>query len=110
MTTTDLEQGIAKLIWEASRVDEGSISATGANIIASALVAHGYGKLPLDPLPYYVEEADEGQRPDAGRYSIKDWSESAGMGEWGGIIYNLAVWKPREEYAQGKPAYAGAEL
>ena len=29
---------IAKIIWETSRADEGTISATGANIIAKALV------------------------------------------------------------------------
>jgi len=35
---------IARIIWETSRDDEGSISATGANIIADALVAAGYVK------------------------------------------------------------------
>lgn len=33
------DTGIGKVIWDASRVDEGSISATGATIIARALLA-----------------------------------------------------------------------
>jgi hypothetical protein len=36
---------IAKLIWETSQADEQSISATGADIIADALVHRGYGFL-----------------------------------------------------------------
>lgn len=36
---------IAKLVWETSRADEQSISATGADIIADALVHRGYGLL-----------------------------------------------------------------
>lgn len=35
---TDLERQIAELIWTTSRADEGTISATGANIIAAALL------------------------------------------------------------------------
>jgi hypothetical protein len=41
---TDLsehERAVAKAIWTASRADEGTISATGANIIARTLLAPG---------------------------------------------------------------------
>lgn len=59
----------------------------------------------LDPKPYYVTEADEGQ-PDGGRYTVEEVSKSAGEGEWGGIVYNLATWKPRPGYAQNREDYA----
>lgn len=36
----ELEKEIAEVIWHASRNDEGTISATGANIVARALVEH----------------------------------------------------------------------
>lgn len=36
----DKKSEIAKLIWETSRADEGTISATGADIIADALMEH----------------------------------------------------------------------
>lgn len=39
----DLEQAMAKVIWDTSRFDEGTISATGANNVARALIAAGYG-------------------------------------------------------------------
>ena len=32
---------LAKVIWEASRADEGTISATGANTVADAILASG---------------------------------------------------------------------
>lgn len=31
---------LARMIWETSRADEGSISVMGANIVASAIIAH----------------------------------------------------------------------
>ena len=60
--------------------------------------------LPLDPYPWYVEEADEG-RPPFGRYTIKQVSESADEGEWGGVVYNLAKWRPRPGYSQNREDY-----
>lgn len=36
--TTDLKTDLARIIWETSRADEGTISATGANIVAAALI------------------------------------------------------------------------
>jgi hypothetical protein len=48
------EHDMASVIWRASRDDEGSISAAGADWIASQLVAAGYGKIsqekPQEPL------------------------------------------------------------
>lgn len=38
------EGRMAKVIWEASRADEGTISATGADIVASALAHAGFGQ------------------------------------------------------------------
>lgn len=58
----------------------------------------------LDPKPYYVVETDEGQ-PDGGRYTITEVDKSAGEGEWGGTLYNLAQWKPRPGYAQDRKDY-----
>jgi len=51
---------MAQVIWEASRADEGSISATGANVIAKALQAEGFGKISqeLPSWPRLVPNAD----------------------------------------------------
>lgn len=38
---TPSRDALAKAIWEASRADEGTISATGANVVADALIASG---------------------------------------------------------------------
>ena len=38
------ESELGRLIWETSQRDEGSISATGANIVADAILAAGYRK------------------------------------------------------------------
>lgn len=38
---TTSRDALAKAIWEASRADEGTISATGANHVADALIASG---------------------------------------------------------------------
>jgi hypothetical protein len=46
---TPSRDALAKVIWEASRADEGTISATGANIVADALIASG-AVVPLDTL------------------------------------------------------------
>lgn len=37
---------LAELIWNVSRRDEGTISATGANIVAGAVLAAGYSRTP----------------------------------------------------------------
>ena len=45
-----IEGRIAKVIWETSRADEGTISALGADNVASALVAAGFGQeAPQEP-------------------------------------------------------------
>lgn len=72
---------LGRLIWETSRADEGTISVTGADIIADKLRKAGYVKLVLDdatveraaralyeadPLALYDEDAErfvEGGRP-----------------------------------------------
>lgn len=41
---------LAQIIWETSRADEGSISATGANIVSAAILAAGYRKVPSEPM------------------------------------------------------------
>lgn len=41
MTTT--RHQMAEIIWNTSRRDEGTISATGANHVADALIAEGFG-------------------------------------------------------------------
>lgn len=38
----DLENAVAQVLWEVSRADEGSVSATGASILARSLIAHGF--------------------------------------------------------------------
>jgi len=40
------EEDLAGLIWHISHGDEGTISGTGANIIAKNLIALGYGRIP----------------------------------------------------------------
>lgn len=55
----------------------------------------------LDPQPYYVEEIPK-------RYS---WEEL--VAEWdhdsidGGLIWNLAIFKPRPQYEQDAESYEG---
>ncbi|MDQ7877334.1 hypothetical protein Q9R08_05020 [Microbacterium sp. QXD-8] len=41
-TAEDPRDSMARIIWETSRADEGTISATGANIVARALAATGF--------------------------------------------------------------------
>lgn len=41
-TQRERERTLARLIWETSRADEGTISATGADIIAEAILNAGY--------------------------------------------------------------------
>lgn len=55
--------------------------------------------LPLDPEPWYVDEAGS-------RFTHDQVMESAGEGDHGGIVYNLAEWKPRPGYAQFREDYA----
>ena len=55
--------------------------------------------LPLDPAPWWVEEAPRK------RYTHAEVRASAGEGEYGGIIYNLAAWRPREGYNQNREDY-----
>jgi hypothetical protein len=54
---------------------------------------------PLDPEPWWVDEAER-------RYSHGDVMKSAGQGEWGGTLYNLARWMPRDGYSQDREDYA----
>lgn len=54
---------------------------------------------PLDPEPWYVVEVER-------RYTTEQYAESASDGEHGGIIYNIAQWKPREGYAQNQEDYS----
>lgn len=56
---------LAKAIWEASRADEGTISATGANHVADALIASG-AVVTADTL------ADDGALVEAARQAIED--------------------------------------
>jgi len=44
MNKIEERNALAGRIWDASRADEGTISATGANIVADALVTAGYTK------------------------------------------------------------------
>jgi hypothetical protein len=77
-----------------------------ANSIREYMLAvHERDAIPLDPKPYYVAEVDEGQGPDAGRYTVEAVRESANDGEWGGIVYNLASLAPRRDYSQNKEDY-----
>jgi hypothetical protein len=41
-TPEDPQDSLARVIWESSRDDEGTISATGANIVARAVIAAGF--------------------------------------------------------------------
>lgn len=45
LSASESHKPMAKVIWEASRADEGTISATGADVVAKALIMAGYGKL-----------------------------------------------------------------
>jgi hypothetical protein len=77
-----------------------------ANSIREYMLAvHERDAIPLDSKPYYVVEEDEGQGPDAGRHTVDEVRESAGMGEYGGIIYNLASFAPRRDYSQKQEDY-----
>ena len=45
----------------------------------------------VDPKPYYVEESDS-------RHSVAEVREDSGKGEYGGMVYNLAAFRPRPEF------------
>jgi len=83
----DLENAIAKVIWEASRADEGSISATGANIVARSLIAHGFGtpwpsspqlvvdgvaQDPTDPLSWRIAPSRVMEVPEPPEHPLKE--------------------------------------
>lgn len=64
-------------------------------------------QLPLDPEPWYVIEADSTEDPLSGngRYSYAVWLDDANRSEYGGPVYNLAVWSPRQGYEQDQAKY-----
>lgn len=65
-------------------------------------------KLPLDPKPYYVIEADEkdeGPESGAGRYTRAAYVEDMNQGEYGGTMSNLARFLPRKGYEQDEACY-----
>jgi hypothetical protein len=83
---------LGRLIWETSRTDEQSISATGANIVADAILAAGYSKprtittveeireLPTLTIVVYDDTATGGLLqtyvvPDDGTVMFKDCGE-----------------------------------
>lgn len=81
-----LTRSIAEVIWTTSRNDEGTISATGANIVAAAVVEH----LGLTEEDRWVPVAESGERwPPRGR-------EEA--------MRDLADWPAGVTYATGDPA------
>lgn len=53
-----LRARLAELIWNTSRADEGTISATGANHVADAILRDGL-LVPVGPLREIAEEWDE---------------------------------------------------
>ncbi|WMI33175.1 hypothetical protein SEA_RIKSENGUPTA_79 [Microbacterium phage RikSengupta] len=59
LSASESHKPMANVIWQASHADEGTISATGADIVAKALIMAGYGKIaterPQEPsaLPSY---------------------------------------------------------
>lgn len=67
-------------------------------------------RLPLDPKPFYVVEADEqdlGPESDAGRY---DYAAGTYEDEYGreSTVSALAVFHPRKGYEQNRLAYRSA--
>lgn len=50
-------ESMARIIWETSQADEGTITATGANIVARALAATGFGR--QGPITDAQKHADE---------------------------------------------------
>lgn len=67
-------------------------------------------RLPLDPKPFYVMEADEkdlGPESDAGRYSYEDGTFEDEFGRES-TVSALAVWHPRKGYEQNRLAYRSA--
>lgn len=51
------QDALANLIWQTSRNDEGTISATGANIIAKAIIGAGYE--PPVPIDEFIARAND---------------------------------------------------
>ena len=80
----------------------------GCGMIPVADLARQFIFLPLDPKPYYVEEADEnseGPESGAGRYSREAYVADSEQGEYGGTMYNLARFMPRAGYEQREEDY-----
>jgi hypothetical protein len=48
-TENPTEEGLAEVIWHTSREDEGTISVTGANIVAKAILARFRLPVPVEP-------------------------------------------------------------
>lgn len=55
----------------------------------------------LDPTPWIVEEIDEYEA----RYSTEEYLKDSMKGDWGGHIYNLALFRPRPGYSQDRKDY-----
>ena len=89
-------EDIGKVIWETSRADEGSISATGANIVADAILAKFTVLHPapvtvpptLDPEPWILET---GWRSDEQAYHP---------------THGLSRLEPRPGYSQNPADYS----
>lgn len=80
--STMLEEKLAKLIWETSHADEGTISATGAHVIARAVTASLEGALKVleseRPIPSATQQREVLARLNAiGRVLVneKSWNE-----------------------------------
>lgn len=67
---TESVEALAEAIWNASRADEGTISATGANHVAATLISSGVVRLADEA---EEDDPDAGYDPDAEhKYRLED--------------------------------------
>jgi hypothetical protein len=115
------------IIWETSRADEGTISVTGADIVADAVRDAGYRKLVLDDATVeratlaarsytedwcvdFAEVIELGPRFDEHRGAIaravlaaaveEEQTSMGGMDEWGTNYWGRILSEPSEEHAR----------
>lgn len=103
MTTNDDVEALACVIWEASRADEGTISATGARHVAEAILASDWAQQQervrrgAKTLGKIIEDQCRMALDATGLHHIID---EDGDGDWAVVWDHLHELKPRAERAE----------
>ena len=98
------EARYAKAIWEASRADEGTISATGANIVARAVMAVADDEQAVlrRGARTLGEIIDKQCRMVLDATGLHAWIDEDGDGDWGAVWDHLFDLRRRAEAAEAE--------